>query len=167
MTTDELRLLRDQIDRSFQWWIEYMGLRHWQWQVTYEFERTSDEHAEIDGYICPMEIAARWEYMQFHVRVFLPDVDKTLTTLDRRQHEIDRMVVHELCHALLCELRSEVSFLSGMRFLRHMQHEERVASALTNAFMWVRQYTNEPASEDDIGHGLSIDADSEPERPAA
>jgi len=106
-------------------WIEPLGLRWWRIDVVY----CRDEF-EVDGAPARDTMAsckANWRYLQATVTWNMPRVR------DEDDDEVlERSFVHECMHVFLNEMRetNNDDWLS---------HEERVASMLTSAFLWVRQ----------------------------
>lgn len=60
-----------------------------------------------------------WKYGTADLHINLPAFK------GRKQWKIDRIIVHELVHALVNEMRYE-----------GIEHEERVVTSLTKAFFW-------------------------------
>ena len=107
------RLLR----KYCNWWIHWMGLEYW--RVTVNF--MSGKHKGRNGNLLAGKNDADWKYLEATI-AFYPDAMRHLT-----KDAIERLVCHELVHTFLNEMRE-----SGI------DHEERVTSELTKAFMWVK-----------------------------
>lgn len=107
---------RKAVKKSAKFWINNLGLGYWSVNLYYpkKIKEMPDTIATC---------AASWQY----ARADLCFGKQKLVTLDAI--EIDRLVLHELCHALVNELREKD---------KDLKHEERVCSMLTNAFIWVR-----------------------------
>lgn len=73
-----------------------------------------------NGDVVPAYVDANWMYASAKISVNLPAFD------DMKPDEIERHVVHELCHILVNEMREG-----------ELHHEERVVTGLTKAFFWV------------------------------
>jgi len=119
-------------------WVRRIGLG-W-WDLSFEYVRAE---FEVDGKPAPETSArctANWRYGHAHLAFNMPRV------ADLEDQDLERCFVHELMHIFLNEARE-----SGDDWL---DHEERVASTLTKAFLWLR---------DDHGHpaiGTDGDADT-------
>lgn len=115
--------LRKRIIRYLEAWTEPLGLSHWHNDVS--FYRTTDDYrattnaSENGVMICD----CAWQYQQIHLSVNL----EKCAGLDNAR--LEYAVVHELCHALVNEMR-EID--------ENGRHEERVVTALAKAFRWVR-----------------------------
>ena len=101
-------------------WLVPLGLG--MWNITHKWNR--GEHAEsnqADRVV--MTCTAWWQYLSAALEYFLPAVAA------RDDEDLEECIVHELIHMHLSEMRS-----TG---LDH-EHEERVATQLSRAFLWVR-----------------------------
>lgn len=114
--------MRDTLKALFGQWIDRLGLAWWDITIRYYdapgeiVERFGDQNGES-------LIAARtmvlWQYGT-------ATIDVNLTAFeDLTPVEIERTVVHELCHILVNEMREG-----------ELHHEERVVTGLTKAFLW-------------------------------
>lgn len=97
-----------------------MGLR-W-WKVTLTIVRDPEELAR-NFYRENETIYARtysdWRYLTARVSINYPVVKRM------PEDELERLIVHELSHVLLDEMRNG-----------SLEHEERVATSITNALLW-------------------------------
>ena len=100
--------------KYYEWWSQWLGLRWWRTSLIFVETWNSDMDAIA---ICD----CKWQYMEAVVTVNLNMI------ADCNEEEIERVIVHELMHVFLNEMRE-----SGIK------HEERVAETLCKAFMWVR-----------------------------
>jgi hypothetical protein len=114
---------RKRVQRFLELWTDPLGLGSWHTTVTFYREETRYREttgASVNGV---MRCDCSWQYEQCHVDVNLERVramdDATL----------EYAVVHELCHALVHEMRW---------FDKGAEHEERVVTHLAKAFRWVR-----------------------------
>jgi len=105
------------IRKYFKWWVHWLGLEYW--IVNCYFE--DDEINKGNGYLLAGSTDVEWKYLHAYV-TFYP---KTMRHLSKS--DIECAVVHELMHIFLNEMREE-----------GIDHEERVATILQKAFMWVR-----------------------------
>ena len=104
--------------KYMEWWVKWTGLG-W-WNVTSGYPDGIND-GEVAG-TCEV----KWEYLTAHI-------DFGITALRHMSDdEIEYVVVHELMHVFLNEMREQ-----------GQQHEERVATLLAKAFLWVRDQTRE------------------------
>ncbi len=108
---------------AFATWIERLGLGWWDIQIHYY-----DNPGEIvrlfrqvdNGGIVPAFVDANGMYGAAKISVNLPAFE------GMEPDEIERIVVHELMHILVNEMREG-----------ELHHEERVVTQLTKAIFWV------------------------------
>lgn len=111
------------IKAAFAKWIPRLGLAWWDIDIAYY-----DDPKEIigrfriieSGEIVPATVTAQWMYADAKISINLPVFDEIEPAL------IERIIVHELCHILVNEMRED-----------DIHHEERVVTGLTKAFFWV------------------------------
>lgn len=114
---------RKRIDGYLRQWVHDLGLGFWNVKANF----TRDEIGSLSeedkgrGFTCFAVCDAKWQYQQAHLTFNLRE------TADLPDDECESAVVHELMHAMVCEMRE-----SGIN------HEERVITQLTKAFLWVR-----------------------------
>ena len=110
-----------QIKKLFNKWIYLLGLR-W-WNVTINYIDDPQEIIKIfrvtDDEICVAKTYADWRYATCNVYINLPQLKQM------ENDQIEMTIVHELCHALVNEMRKD-----------GIDHEERTVTALTKAFLW-------------------------------
>jgi hypothetical protein len=99
------------------WWTKVLGLGHWD----LSFKCADGTIEPASGDTVAGEANVSWKY-ENAVITFYPDVLK-----DMSEDEIEKLVVHELMHVFLNEMREE-----------GIDHEERVATMLAKAFLWVK-----------------------------
>lgn len=132
MTTKEYIQIRNKAQKFFHEWRLNLGLR-W-WQVTL---RTHDERFEDNG-DCNGTCRVDWEYLYATIDLYLSNL------VGKSDKEIEELVVHELCHILVNEMREFApEKMEGEELKKAMKHEERVVSCLTNAFLWTK-YAHKP-----------------------
>lgn len=104
-------------------WVSALGLG-W-WDIEFAYERGS---FEVDGEPAPNAVAscaANWRYGHAYIQFNMQQV----AAQSDPQH-LERAFVHELMHIFLNETRENDD--------DWLDHEERVASTLTKAFLWLR-----------------------------
>jgi len=111
-----------QCKKSFDFWTTWLGLRWWHVDAVYcaDWKSVSSEFGDenVVG-----RCYADWKYLKatIYINVLL------MVEQGYNREEIDQVVLHELTHVLVNEMREE-----------GIEHEERVATTLTKAFLWVR-----------------------------
>jgi hypothetical protein len=125
VTDREYAAQKKRIKTLFNKWVSPLGLGSWKIEIL--FARLGiRENDKDEKWLAYFITECRWEYQQALIRVSAPDV----ATLDDR--ELERDFVHELAHCILNEAK-HFSAEDGS------EHEERVATQLTNAFIWLRE----------------------------
>jgi hypothetical protein len=119
---------RDRCRALFDAWMTRLGLKWYAVEVRYYDKRKAYRAATGASPNGAMIVTTDWKYMRATVSVCVPAV----RGLD--DDELERAVVHELCHVLVAEMRG----VDEPRTAEQMAHEERVVSMLTKAFMWVK-----------------------------
>jgi hypothetical protein len=102
------------IKKYMEWWRDKLGLDHYRIVVTYVL-------AWEGGLTCDALCDTKWQYLDAGIQF---NVNKMKELSDR---DIEETVVHELMHIFLNQMREE-----------GVKNEERVATELQKAFMWVR-----------------------------
>ena len=104
------------INKYLKWWVKWTGLGYH--RIVPKFV----EHWE-GGLTCDAMCDAKWQYLDHEITFNLTNMAKMT------DEEIEITVVHELMHIFLNEMQSDSV---------DIDHEERVASSLQKAFMWVK-----------------------------
>lgn len=128
MDDARLAVQRARIVRLIDLWHTPLGLRFWKVQHVYYREllprvgaiRTVD--GEIQDPVARCE--ADWRYFHATIRWACP------LTEELTDDELEEIFVHECTHILVNEMRGDPD--------DWLDHEERVVSTLTKAFLWVR-----------------------------
>lgn len=121
------------IKAAFAKWIPRLGLAWWDIEIVYY-----DDPNEIiqrfriieTGEMVPANVTAQWMYADAKININLPAFELIDPGV------IERVVVHELCHLLVNEMREG-----------EIHHEERVVTQLTKAFFWVEGWDKNNAAE--------------------
>jgi hypothetical protein len=111
------------------------------WDIEFAYERGS---FEVDGEKAPSTVAscaANWRYGQAYIQFNMEQV------AEQSDEKLERVFVHELMHIFLNETRENDD--------DWLDHEERVATTLTKAFLWLRdsltqQTTEQPAISTEV-----------------
>ena len=109
-------------------WETRLGLRWWTLHVAYDRTGAGHRRAEGEG---PDRVAvaatckADWRYLEATITFNMPEL------LDIPTERVEQIIIHELCHALVNEMRDDAG-------TDNMDHEERVVTAMTSAFLWTR-----------------------------
>jgi len=101
-------------------WTKRLGLAWWRVDVFY-YDKAPKRFKRKHGRQVAAKMIARWEYMSAEMHVNLPFI------AEMTKDEMEHVIVHELCHALVNEMREEGH-----------KHEERVCTRLTQAFLWTK-----------------------------
>jgi hypothetical protein len=105
-----------------------MLLKDWVVKVNY-FREGSEE--TVDGDVAGASVTSVWYYKQA-VMDFMCGEIYTLAPL-----ELELLVIHELCHILVNEMRE---WGEGAGDTKDMHHEERVVTDLAMAFLQTKYY---------------------------
>lgn len=116
--------VRDLIRKYVEQWVSVTGLAYWHIDILYSSETKEARIGNgnnVAGY-CECE----WQYQKATI-TFYPKAMKSL-----KAEDIERVVVHELMHIFLNEMRED-----------DINHEERCATQLQKAFIWVRDHAKD------------------------
>lgn len=128
MTDEEFAKQKERIQRLIDRWVKTIGLG-W-WRITYIFRRTyAEAENTVGNYEEKMRCEAHWRYGQACITVFVPAIEN-LT-----DDALEWLFVHELMHVFLNEMKVETQGQAD----HQQEHEERVASSLASAFIWLRE----------------------------
>lgn len=118
----KITVAKDAIKASLGCWLKPLGLLWWYIEVVYY-----DDPAEVlqrfgndSGKIVAARTYAEWQYATAKIEFNL------LAICEMNSDEIEHIVVHELFHILVNEMREG-----------EMHHEERVVTTLTKAAFWL------------------------------
>jgi hypothetical protein len=133
MTDAEVAAQKERVLRYAAWWSKFLGLNYW--RITWNWHRESlpDSPQVRAGGTAIMRCLADWRYLEATISVGLPDIEEL------EGDRLEMVVVHELCHVLVREMREWETHESGL------DHEERVCSSLSKALLWVRDQAREEA----------------------
>jgi hypothetical protein len=114
MNTKQVKKL---IRKYFKWWVKWTGLGYWDIVAIF----SNETEPRDNGYLSIGHCDCEWKYQTATI-TFHPKDMRHLT-----EKQIEEAVVHELMHVFLNEMREG-----------EIHHEERCATALQKAFLWVR-----------------------------
>ena len=126
MTDAEYEAQRTRILRSFYRWRRVLGFVPWSCTVEYAREGIRSEREDDPTFVCLGKCRADWRYLRLTIEVNVPGV------ADLTDESLDRLLIHEFCHALVHELREVRA--------DWLDHEERVCTQLTSAIAWAINY---------------------------
>lgn len=106
------------VQEKAKWWVKWLGLGYW--DISFQFGEGKPE-GKYSEYLVGLSEPI-WQYQTATI-TFYPKNMKHMTA-----DEIEKLVVHELMHVFLNEMREE-----------GIDHEERVATMLSKAFIWTRE----------------------------
>lgn len=104
------KLIRD----SLSWWRDMLGLGYFNIDIYFT------DYFQSSGRVAARTVCD-WRYQEAEITFSLSEIK------DLDKESIDRVIVHELMHIFLDEMSSD-----------SIDHEERVATQLQKAFMWVK-----------------------------
>jgi len=110
---------RDKIQRVFDYWRYRLWLGPWSITLHYEWNGIDQSRRDLS---ILATCSARWMYLEADITFDMPLIS---CVSDQKLEEI---VVHEMIHILVNEMRE-----------RGIDHEERVVTLLTNAFLTVKK----------------------------
>lgn len=115
MTDKEYRAKTRLIAKLLARWIERLGLREYDIKVQY-LRELHDNDKDIRA-----ECECAWEYRQIGITFYVPSME------GYNDETIEDIIVHELCHGIVNEMRPAVPNDSVMK------HEERVVTHVAKA----------------------------------
>lgn len=118
MTDKEFRRVEKLINRLMNKWKGTLGFNRWKIRVTVYQDYNEDNRD------CAAKCNAMWEYQDVWLRFY------AMRMVDMSDKEIEEIFVHEMCHALVNQMREWSA--------DKMYHEEHVVTMLTQALMWTR-----------------------------
>lgn len=123
------------VDTLTDIWLPLLGLKN-MWRVTFHMYRDSGEYASeesgpslADGDVSVARTHVLWPYLTAHVHINLSQF------VLHDEDDQEEMVVHELCHILIAEMRDARGCNCDTYV---MSHEERVCTILSHAFVRTR-----------------------------
>ena len=133
MTDAEFEQLEARIQAIADEWIECLGLR-W-WHISFFYHRDSGEYRASSPEDMPLSskgyTAASWAYCDAAVHLNMPGLAEYDAT------HLEEVVVHELMHIMVHEMRSVTNCACDQFDIRH---EERVCTTLQRAFMRTKEH---------------------------
>lgn len=112
--------IKEYARERFSWWIHWLGLGYG--DISLEFvEYIEDKGSSYIDTDVAGECHTDWRYQETHVYLAMNRLRQL------RKQTIEKVIVHELMHVFLNEMRE-----TGI------DHEERVATSLQKAFLWIR-----------------------------
>lgn len=121
MNDREYAKQKKRIQALIERWVKPIGLGYWTINFEYSRERLGEAH--VAEYDTLARTTSSWEYRHGLISFSMPNV------MEIDDEELERAFVHELMHIFLNEMRD---------WTTDNNHEERVASELTSAMLWVR-----------------------------
>ena len=121
MTDADYEATRQRITALAVKWLGMLGLKWWNIDTVYDRASTDFE----DG--CVARVSCRWEYAHASMLWNMP------LAFQQTDDELERIFVHECMHIFLHETRAGTNCECPW----DIRHEERVATMLQKAFLWV------------------------------
>lgn len=121
MTKNEINA-KKHVERLLTKWKPILGLEGWTIGLAY----TNQSHPQDyhDGKTTTFDVVSDWKYMNAMITCYVPAL------LDTDKLYLEHIVIHELMHLVLGELRDTRSYSEDV----YMDHEEHAASTLAVAF---------------------------------
>lgn len=132
MTDAEYAEAKRRIELAFYRWRRVLGFVYWECTIVYE--RDGVCQGRDDERFWAAKCDADWRYLRLQITANVP----YLGTLSDR--ELDGVIIHEYCHALVNEIREVRT--------DWLDHEERVCTQLAQAIRFARCYGEDPAQFD-------------------
>jgi len=132
MNDAEFDVQKARIGKLIERWVKPIGLGWW----ALDFAYVRDDF-QVDGKNEPetiMSTSARWRYLTATISCNMPRV------AEQSDDKLERQFVHELTHVFVNECRED-----GKDWL---DHEERVATTLADAFLWIREHEHDETLKD-------------------
>ena len=128
MKDSEYELLKNKITKLIDKWLPNLGLKWWNIDFYYDRENSKDKPRLDEGHSkLGANTYTQYPYKTAQIDFFLP----ALSNLDGKA--LENLVLHELIHILVNEMRY---------YDKDSDHEERVVSDLTSAFLWTYKRVN-------------------------
>lgn len=140
MTDAEHAQLKSRIQAIADEWVECLGLR-W-WHISFYYHGDSGDYRDSSADIPPESKAytsASWAYLDAAIHFNMSG----LATYNETQ--LEEVVVHELMHAMVHEMRAVSACNCDTLDIRH---EERVCTMLGRAFVWTKEHFRDAAQLD-------------------
>jgi hypothetical protein len=137
MTDKEFKKLTSRLDSIISEWAtgrnpRLVSLREWSKTITFSRERAESENnqgAETWINSIGAETTANWPYKEVKIVFYAPAL------VNHSNLELELVVVHELCHAMVNEMREWGGVSDENDQAAKIRHEERVVTDLTNSFL--------------------------------
>jgi hypothetical protein len=123
------RRIRRLIDK----WHKSLGMGWWSLDIKYS-NTTRDDGDDYSTVL--MAVHTDWEYRKAAITVHIPSM------FDVSNEDLEKCVVHELCHVLVNEMHDWTLEDPGKK------HEERVVCGLADAFLWTRNAGKDDAKKE-------------------
>ncbi len=118
--------MKPETKKRFDWirkieadWEYKLGLGDWSIQVDIVKNIDDEISDDVAGKCWP-----KWQYKNAYIQL------KRRRMIDMTEKEIEPIIIHELLHCIVVEMRS---------YGLDPDHEERVITNLTNAFRWTKE----------------------------
>lgn len=130
MTDAEYAAQKKRIAALSKKWLKPLGLLWWNVEMVYCREGIPQDNPEraAENWQPMARAKVLWPYLRLVIEWNMPEV------AERNDDDLERIFVHECCHALVNEMREWHDHPAESA----IDHEERVVTMLTNAFLWVQ-----------------------------
>lgn len=130
MTDREVTATKGRVLKAYRRWSTVTGMTAWFVDHVWYRNGTAGDGSPITA----GRAQIRWEYFQaqFHWNLEILSEDS--------DDELDRIVRHEICHALVAEMREwATDDVTEEKSKEAMKHEERTVSMLASILKWTRE----------------------------
>lgn len=127
MNDKEFKAKKKQVIKILDEWIDRLGLRWYSFQYVWKM---GDPPERGEGYSIAAYIECQWMYRSATITLYVE-------MMPEENKEIEKIIVHELCHIFVNPLRSQYSIKEYDYDL-----EEYVTENLAQAFIWTYQDRN-------------------------
>lgn len=122
---DQLSHYEKLLNQYVNEWVPILGLDSWVKISVSCVPSANTENISILG-----QTSVQWEYMEAHIEFFLGG----LIMVDLADERLEYLVLHELCHCIVNEMRDESSDKAYIE-QNIIPHEERVVCNLAKSFL--------------------------------
>jgi hypothetical protein len=137
MTDGQFARQQARVLKAYNRWHTPTGMAAWIVSHGWHRDGTAGKPEDHHGESFPLARASvAWEYLHVTFHWNLSEI------ADKTDAELDRVVRHEICHALVNEMRMDPIDMTRQHAADAMKHEERVVSTLATILLWCSESGN-------------------------
>ena len=125
MKDREFKRQQDRVRKLLDKWVDPLGLGDWQIKLFLFHDALPGRESEGGAFAPVFQTESSWEYKMARID------GAACQTADCTDAELERLLVHELVHSLVAEMREEDP---------DHKHEERVVTSITDAILCCVNY---------------------------